>query len=86
MLSRQGPGFHSWSNSWIPHAATKDQLKIPHAARKIEDPKCYNWKEKKRKKKKLKKVSFSKYLLNACCLLLDTGGLPVPLKALILVE
>ena len=82
MVSRQGPGFHPWSNSWIPHAATKDQLKIPHAARKIEDPKCYNWKEKK---KNLKKMSFNKYRLNACCLL-DIGDVPVPLEALILVE
>ena len=48
---KAGAGFHPWSNSWIPHAATKDQLKIPHAARKTEDPKCYNWKEKKKTQK-----------------------------------
>ena len=83
MLSRQGPGFHPWPNSWIPHAATKDQLKIPHATRKIKDPKYYNWKEKK---KELKKMSFSKYILNTYCLLLDIGDVLVPLEALIPVE
>ena len=83
MISRQGPGFHPWPNSWITHTATKDELKIPHATRKIEDPKYYNWKEKK---KELKKMSFSKYILNTYCLLLDTGDVLVPLEALIPVE
>ena len=83
MLSRQGPGFYPWSNSWIPHAATKDQLKIPHAARKIEDRRK---KRKKKKKQNSKRCHSINNLLNACCLLLDTGGVPVPLEGLILVE
>ena len=82
MLSRQGPGFYPWSNSWIPHAATKDQLKIPHAARKIEDRR----KKRKKKKQNSKRCHSINNLLNACCLLLDTGGVPVPLEGLILVE